>query len=73
MGREDLDPETWFQKIGEDRPARTRLAAGINNLVQPIARLEVRRHFSHRVIAPWNRLPNKVKTARNAAKYKRGL
>ncbi len=71
--KEDLDPGTWFENIGE-RPRETRLAAGGQNLVQPRAPLDTRRNFfSVRVVEPWNSLPVSSKAAKTVYEFKKKL
>jgi hypothetical protein len=54
--------------------ARTRLAAGHDNLILPVARTEVRKNsFAVRVVSKWNRLPEEIKMSRTAEEFKRRI
>jgi hypothetical protein len=66
--------EVFFEKYGERETARTRIAAGFENLVIPRFRSEIRKHaFSVRVVKSWNRLPDGVKQAQTLIEFKNGL
>jgi hypothetical protein len=54
--------------------ARTRLAAGHDNLVPKQARTDVRKNsFFVRVVPKWNGLPDEIKTSKNAEEFKNRL
>jgi ribonucleases P/MRP protein subunit RPP40 len=73
-GRGNLQPETLFEKVVEREGARTRLAAGTNNLKLPAARTEIRRNFfAVRVVAGWNSLPDSVKQSSSCENFKIAL
>ena len=52
----------------------TRNAADPWNLVVPMSRLDIRKHnFSARIPEKWNKLPAKIKAAKNIVKIKNAL
>jgi hypothetical protein len=66
--------ERFFTRIGERNAVRTRMAAGVDNLVQKPARTDLRKNcFSSRVIGSWNGLPDNVKLAANVLAFKNGV
>jgi hypothetical protein len=66
--------ETFFKKFADQGHLRTRMAAGIENLIMPRFRTEIRRNaFSVRVIRSWNELPDNVKQAGSVRAFKSGL
>jgi hypothetical protein len=79
----DAFPALWLSvvyqvqnsKLKFDRDsARTRLAAGHDNLVMPVARTEIRKNsFAVRVVTKWNRLQDDIKLSRSADEFKRKL
>jgi hypothetical protein len=61
--------EKWLSVAAAGWP--TRQAAGLLNLVPKRGHHEFRREFfSHRVIEPWNRLPDNIKAAKTAGAFK---
>ena len=49
----------------------TRAAADPLNVKIPFARLDVRKNFfTVRATAPWNRIPNSIKTAKTVSQFK---
>jgi hypothetical protein len=69
----NIDHSLLFAKFPQNN-ARTRLAAGHDNLVLPVARTEIRKNsFAVRVVSKWNRLPDEIKTSRTAEEFKRRL
>jgi ribonucleases P/MRP protein subunit RPP40 len=73
-GSGNLRPEILFEKIEARAGARTRLAAGTNNLKLPPARTEIGRNsFAVRVITEWNSLPDHIKEANTCEKFKNAL
>jgi hypothetical protein len=73
-GRGNLQPEALFEKVVEREGARTRLAAGANNLKLPAARTEIRRNsFAVRVVSGWNSLPDSVKQSSSCKNFKIAL
>ena len=78
-GIDDVDYKTWFTKVSECHQ-RTRQAVSVledgtivqsENLVQPKARLDVRKNFfSCRVVDPWNHLPPEVQGAADVQDFK---
>jgi ribonucleases P/MRP protein subunit RPP40 len=61
--------EQWFSRAAAGRA--TRQASGLLNLVPKRGHHEYRREFfSHRVIEPWNRLPDNIKAAKTAGAFK---
>jgi hypothetical protein len=66
--------DRFFTKIGSRLVARTRMAAGHDNLVLPRARTEVRRNsFSVRIVQSWNGLPDSIKSAGSLLAFKTGI
>jgi hypothetical protein len=62
-----------FTKLQRET-ARTRLAAGHDNLALPVARSEVRRNsFAVRVVSKWNGLPDEIKMSSGVDEFKRRL
>jgi hypothetical protein len=69
----NIDYSGLFTKI-QRTGARTRLAAGYDNLIMPQARTEVRRNsFAVRVVPKWNRLPDEIKQSRSVEEFKRKI
>jgi hypothetical protein len=61
--------EKWFSLAAAGRA--TRQASGLLNFVPKRGHHEYKRKFfSHRVIEPWNRLPDDVKAAKTAGAFK---
>jgi hypothetical protein len=72
-GTGNIDYTGLFTKINRET-ARTRLAAGHDNLVIKQARTDVRKHsFSVRVVQKWNGLPDAINQSRNADMFKNRL
>ena len=70
----NIQSAKFFSKIGEREGARTRTAAGFNNLESKRARTDLRKNaFSLRVIQSWNGLPDSVKEARSVLAFKNGI
>jgi hypothetical protein len=69
----NIDYNGLFTKI-ERQGARTRMAAGHDNLIMPAARTEVRKNsFAVRVVTQWSRLPHDIKQSRSAEEFKRKI
>ena len=72
-GKYNVSLDTCFclskEKVGA---ANTRSSSGYLSLVNPPApRTDIRRNFfSHRVVSPWNTLPNHVKMASTTNQFK---
>jgi hypothetical protein len=70
----NIDEARFFTRIGERSTVRTRMAAGVDNLVPKRARTDLRKNcFSSRVIGSWNGLPDNVKSASNVSAFKNGI
>jgi hypothetical protein len=70
----NIDETRFFTRIGERNAVRTRMAAGVDNLVPKRARTDLRKNcFSSRVIGSWNGLPDNVKSASNVLAFKNGI
>jgi hypothetical protein len=72
-GTGNIDYTGLFTKINRET-ARTRLAAGHDNLVTRPARTDVRKNsFAVRVVPKWNALPDEIKQSRNSEVFKSRL
>jgi hypothetical protein len=70
----NIRSEQFFEKVCDRERARTRLAAGYNNLKVGRARTEIRRNaFSLRIVNSWNSLPDSVKESRTVGAFKMAL
>ena len=69
-GKDDVDPELWFEQAAE-HGRNTRQAAHPLNVRPKRGRLEVRAHsFTVRCCDSWNRVPSEIKEKRTAAAFK---
>ena len=69
-GREDVDPEQFFQRVEHSHNLRGHR----HKLYVQRCRLDIRRHFfSQRVVQDWNSLPDDVVSATSVASFKRRL
>ena len=69
-GKDDLDPEEWFEMVAA-APRATRVAADPLNVRVRHGRLEVRKHFfSVRVTDQWNKVPGDIKRLKSPASFK---
>jgi hypothetical protein len=69
-----IQADRFFTKIGDRAVARTRMAAGYDNLTLPRARTEIRRNtFSVRIVQSWNNLPDSIKSADSLLAFKNGI
>jgi hypothetical protein len=67
----NIRSDQFFEKVCDRERARTRLAAGYNNLKVKRARTEIRRNaFSLRIVNSWNNLPDSVKESRTVGAFK---
>jgi hypothetical protein len=72
-GSGKIDYSGLFTKINREA-ARTRLAAGYDNLVTKQARMDIRKNsFFVRVVPKWNGLPDEIKMSKNADEFKNRL
>ena len=67
-----MEKSTWFEMTSEGERI-TRQAADPLNIRPRMARLEIRKNFTHRVIESWNKLPKDVKSAGTVDSFKNGL
>jgi hypothetical protein len=66
--------ENMFERADLREGARTRQAAGVNNLKVPAARTDIRKNFfTVRTVSEWNNLPDELKSEANKEKFKRAL
>jgi hypothetical protein len=73
-GRGGMSIDGLFEKLEEREGARTRQAAGTNNLKTKQARTEVRKNsFTVRVVKEWNGLPEELKKCTDRNRFKRAL
>jgi hypothetical protein len=69
-----LNSTTMLQPIRGENRVRTRQAAAAHGLAVQYARTDTRKYsFTVRVVDPWNRLPDTVKTAPTKEAFKREL
>jgi hypothetical protein len=73
-GQGGITIENMFERADLREGARTRQAAGINNLKVPAARTDIRKNFfTVRTVSEWNNLPDELKSEANKEKFKRAL
>jgi hypothetical protein len=73
-GRGGMSIDGLFEKFEEREGARTRQAAGTNNLKTKQARTEIRKNsFTVRVVKEWNGLPEDLKKCTDRNRFKRAL
>jgi hypothetical protein len=66
--------ENMFERADLREGARTRQAAGVNNLKVPAARTDMRKNFfTVRTVSEWNNLPDELKSEANKEKFKQAL
>ena len=71
--KENVDPSTWFESIGDHRGEgiRTRYSDGLYNMRQQACNNDVRKNFfSQRVCQSWNALPDHVKASTSVNMFK---
>ena len=68
---DDVNSETWFERVQTNRNISTRLTSCDLNLVNQRSHLDIRKNFfSNRVVNSWNKLPTEVKRAPNLISFK---
>ena len=70
-GKDNVDPSTWFELVGNEPARITRHTQDPDNIVRQTPRSDLRKYFfSNRVIERWNNLPSEIKKARNVQVFK---
>ena len=70
-GYVNVNPETWFQQVGNQPLRHTRLTMHPLNLLHKNSKTEARKNsFSVRIPPTWNNLPNKVKDSTSIESFK---
>ena len=73
-GFSDVQPSTWFKPAERENGSQTRQSSSPFSLLVPKSKLDVRKNsFSHRVIGPWNNLPDSVRQADSVNMFKNKL
>ena len=73
-GIDRVDPDTWFNILGDNVTRLTRNTAYEGNLLAYRSNTNLSKNFfTNRVIPLWNALPTELKNSRNVKIFKTGL
>jgi len=73
-GIDRVDPDTWFNIVGDNVTRLTRNTAYEGNLLTNRSNTDQRKNFfTNRVIPIWNALPTELKNSRNVKIFKTGI